>query len=183
MTMTPSPQPPTLAARYRSLRDRRWFRFASEVGLVLLVLTVAGAWQTRGHLSSVAAPDFSLPTLAGDEVRLHELRGEPVLLAFWAPWCGVCTAQSGNVGWVMRLAGSRAHVLSVAAAYQSTAEVAAAARDHGMDYPVVLADPELTRRYRIEAFPTLYFLDADGRVKRSAVGYTTTLGMLWRLLF
>jgi len=172
-----------LASRYRALRERRWFRWASEVGLVVLVLAVAGAWQTRDNLANVPAPDFSLPTLAGDEVRLSELRGEPVLLAFWAPWCGVCAAQSGNVGWVQRLVGARAHVLSVAAAYQSTAEVAASAREHGMDYPVVLADPGLTRSYRVEAFPTLYFLDAEGRVKRSAVGYTTTLGMLWRLLF
>lgn len=172
-----------LASRYRALRERRWFRFASEVGLVVLVLAVVGVWQTRGHLADGPAPDFTLPSLAGDEVHLAELRGEPVLLAFWAPWCGVCAAQSGNVGWVQRLVGGRAHVLSVAAAYRSTAEVAAAARDHGIDYPVVLADPSLTQRYRVEAYPTLYFLDADGRVKRSAVGYTTTLGMLWRLVF
>jgi thioredoxin-related protein len=102
-------------------------------------------------------------------------------VAFWAPWCTVCGVESQNLSWVRRLAGTRANVVSVAAAYENLDQVRAYARQHEVDYPVLLGDDALVRAFRVDAFPTVYFLDADGRVLRSATGYTTTLGLLARL--
>jgi thioredoxin-related protein len=72
-------------------------------------------------------------------------------------------------------------VVSVAASFENVDQVRAYVRDHGVDYPVLLGDDALVRAFRVEAFPTVYFLDAGGRVRRSATGYTTTLGLLARL--
>jgi len=71
----------------------------------------------------------------------------------------------------------------VAAAFSSEAEVRAYVEAHGLAAPVLLADEETVRAFRVEAFPSVYFLDAEGRIKRSAAGYTTTGGLLARLLF
>jgi hypothetical protein len=46
---------------------------------------------------------------------------------------------------------------------------------------VLLGDDALQEAYRVDTFPTTLFLSADGRVRRAAVGYTTQVGLLWRL--
>jgi thiol-disulfide isomerase/thioredoxin len=127
-------------------------------------------------------PAAVLATLDGERVALDSFRGKPVLLAFWAPWCTVCAAESQNLSWVRRIVGDRARVISVAASFENLAQVRAYVRDHGVDYPVLLGDDALLRALRVEAFPTTYFLDAQGRVRRSASGYTTTLGLLARIV-
>lgn len=168
-------------ALWTKARQRRWVRWGIDALVVFLALLAVSAWQTRGHLRDVA-PDFTVRSLDGAEVSLSSLRGKPVLLEFWAPWCGVCKAQSQNISWLKALVGGRAHVFSVASSYDGERQVNAYVREKGVDYEVLLGGDELARKYKVDAYPTMYFLDADGRIKHSAVGYTTSVGLLWRLL-
>jgi thiol-disulfide isomerase/thioredoxin len=162
--------------------ERRWFRWGGEVVVVLGALLVVGLIQTRHHLGGGERPSAAFRTLDGATVTLASLRGRPVALTFWAPWCQVCAAQSGNLGRVAGWAGDRGRVVSVASAYGDVAEVRAYMTAHAVSYPVLLGDDQTTRAFRVEAFPTTYFLDAEGRVTGSVTGYTTTVGLLARLL-
>jgi thiol-disulfide isomerase/thioredoxin len=175
-----SPEP-SAPGGFRALRRKRWFRWGLDAAVLVTAFVAIGAWQTRGHLDRGEPPALVLPALSGEPVALASLRGKPTLLAVWAPWCSVCKAASGNLGWVERIAGDRARVVSVAAAFEDVAEVEAYVRAQGLAHPVLLADDASARTLRVGAFPTYYFLDAEGRVKGSATGYTTTLGMLARL--
>ncbi len=182
----PAPPGPTSAparwlAAYLALCERRWFRWTRDLLVLAALLLAIGAWQARHHVRG-APPEAALRTLEGTPTSLAALRGKPTMVAFWAPWCGVCGAQSGNVGLAMRLAGDRARVVSVATAFEDVAEVRAYMAKHGVTYPVLLGGDEVVRAFRVEAYPTLYFLDAEGRITGSATGYTTTAGMLARLL-
>lgn len=168
--------------RWSAARERRWVRWSVDLFVILLVLAAVGAWQTRNHLRD-AAPAFAVQSLTGEEVTLASLRGQPVLLEFWAPWCGVCKAQSQNISWLSKLVGSRAHVYSVASAYDNRGQVDRYVAEKNVDYPVLLGGDELARSYSVESYPTMYFLDGNGRIKHSAVGYTTSFGLFWRLIF
>lgn len=172
-----------MRGRWRQLRTRHaWVRWGVDLLLFAAVAVAVMTWQTRRlPASGTPAPAFSLRTLDGQTLRLESLRGKPVALTFWAPWCTVCKAESSNLSALRKRVGERAHVLSVAVAYDDVEEVRRFAREQGVDYPVLLGDDALQRAYRVDTFPTTLFLSPEGRVTRAAVGYTTQLGLLWRL--
>ncbi|WP_224249956.1 peroxiredoxin family protein [Hyalangium gracile] len=168
-------------AWYRA-RQRWWIRWGVDLAVAALLFMAVMAWQTRNLPGAgTLAPDFQLRTLAGEQVRLSDLRGKPVLLAFWAPWCGVCKVESSTLSAVRRTVGDRAHVLTVAVAYEDEADVRRFVQEQGADYPVLLGESGLSRSFRVDRFPTTFILSPDGRIEQATVGYTTRLGLLWRL--
>ncbi len=167
--------------RLKQARRKAWVRWAMDGVLVLGAVAAIGAWQTRGHLPSGSAPQMTLPALDGPPVSLASFAGKPTLLVVWAPWCGVCAMDAPNVNRAAQWLEGRANVVWIASAYDDVGQVRAFVQRHGVRGPVLLDDGALSRQLRADMFPTLYFLGADGRVKRTAVGYTTTLGLVARL--
>ncbi|XXF75018.1 TlpA disulfide reductase family protein [Myxococcaceae bacterium GXIMD 01537] len=163
-------------------RERRWVRWGADLALFALLALAVTAWQTRNLPGGgTPAPDFTLRTLSGEQVRLADLRGKPVVIAFWAPWCGVCKVESSTLSALQSTVGERAHVISVALAYDDEASVRRFAQERAVDYPVLLGDDALQRAFRVEMFPTVFILSPEGRIEQAAVGYTSQLGLLWRL--
>ena len=171
--------------RWKELTGRhRWLGWLQDVALALLVLAAVFAWQTRNLVpSGEQAPEFALRDLSGREWRSADLRGRPLVLHFWAPWCAVCAADSGALSSLARSGLDGAQVLSVAVAFQNVEDVRRFAREHGVDYPVLVGDDALMRSFRVDTFPTTYFISKEGRIRRATVGYTTWLGLRWRLWF
>jgi len=173
-----------MLSRFRTLyRERRGVRWATDLFVLFVVLLVVGAFQTRKHLRG-AVPPLPLTTLDGQTTSLDAYKGKKTLVYLWAPWCGVCKAESQNVSWARSLVGSRANVVSIATAYEKVDDVRGYMNARGVDYPVLLgADAAVERAFHVSAFPTVYFVDASGKITGSATGYTTTVGLLWRLLW
>ena len=167
---------------------RRWVGWAKDLAIMAVILAVISMWQGRDLIGSgQEAPPFALTTLTGERVSSDVMRapgseGKRTLLVFWAPWCPVCGAESDNLGRVQSLLGSRVRVLSIVSGYKKRAEVEAFVKEHSVDYPVLLGQSQHAAAYNVSAFPTLYVIDAQGRVRHTAVGYTTTFGMIWRAL-
>jgi peroxiredoxin len=164
------------------LWKRRWVRLSVDAILTLLVVGAVMGWQTRHLLGGgEQAPAFALRDLDGKTWRLEDLKGKPVLLTFWAPWCGVCKAESPNLSAVRSAVGEDAQVISVALGWEDLGAVQRYVSDQQVDYPVLLGNEQIREAFRIEAFPTTYFISEDGRIKHTTVGYTSELGMRLRL--
>jgi peroxiredoxin len=161
----------------------RWLRWAAQAALLVAVLAVVSVWQTRSHLSSDGpAPDFTLRDLDGREVRLSELRGKRVLLHFWATWCGVCKLEPGALNAVHDRLGDDELVLAlVSDGADEIPAVRQFVKQHEIRYPVLIADDAVLRAYRVNAFPTNYFIAPDGRISSSSIGLTTRFALWARM--
>lgn len=171
-----------MLARVRVLyREHRGFRWAVDLGVILAVVLAISAYQTRKHLRNVPLPSLSLRSTTGETVALDSLRGKRSLIYLWAPWCGVCKVETSNIDRVKSMVGDRANVISIAVGYRDEAEVKRYIQERGVTYPVLLGDAAVEQALRVNMFPTIYFVDRDGRIARSVTGYTTTAGLLSRL--
>lgn len=139
------------------------------------------AFQSRNMLSADggAAPVLRGVTLAGELYDLDDASARPALVYFFAPWCRICAASSGNLNRLRRWRDPEdIEVVAVALDWGSTEEVREYVERHDLNVTVVLGDASVSRQWQIQAFPSYYVLDKDHRVVRRDIGYSTQLG-LW----
>src|SRR5579872_1041096 len=66
----------------------------SSLGFIVLAIAlVMGVYVAREQSHGQPAPNFSLPNGYGGRLDLESYRGRPVLLVFWATWCGICQRE------------------------------------------------------------------------------------------
>ena len=112
------------------------------------------------------APPFDLPLVGGGRVTLDSLRGQTVLVDFWATWCPPCLLEIPELNALSaELAGSRARVLAISVDGLTLQALAEWVGEKGVKYPVALADTELATAYGADAFPFHVVIGADGRVR------------------
>ncbi|HVU03583.1 MAG TPA: TlpA disulfide reductase family protein [Polyangiaceae bacterium] len=163
-------------------RLRRFRRGVLEVLLFVALFLGVTTFQERNLLARHSpAPAFTLTALGGNRVSLESLRGKRVLLHFWATWCGVCRQEFGALDAVERKLGPDEALVTVVADSDDPARLKAFAEEKGIHYPVLLADDETIRNYRVGMFPTNYYLDGQGRIAGHTVGMSSRWSMLARL--
>lgn len=168
---------------WRRLRQKRWVRWAMDAAVVVAIFAAVGMWKSRDLVDSgQKAPDFALTDLQGDTHTLDDYLGSQTLVVFWAPWCGVCSQESSNISRVHDWLGDRVDVVAIALDYESRDDVETYVDNNDVDYPVLLGDQTSREAFNVSSYPTKYVLSDDGRIERTAVGYTTTAGLLWRAL-
>jgi len=121
------------------------------------------------------APDFTLPTLDGEELTLSSLAGRPVLINFWASWCPPCREEMPYLQ-AAALANRELVVLAVDATHteRNVAQVAAFVEEFGLTFPVALdRDGAVNELYLVRALPTSYFVDRSGVIRAKYLGALT----------
>ena len=155
--------------------------------LLLSLLAVWGSALAQGI--GREAPAFTLATADGEVVRLEELKGEPIVLNFWATWCPPCraelplfqrigdevnAAEGSSVRFVLvNLSEPPSSAdrflqelgITLLALYDAPRDVRA--RHEGVRFD---ATAEVMQRYRARGMPTTLFIDAEGIVRAVKVG-------------
>ncbi|HEU4697862.1 MAG TPA: TlpA disulfide reductase family protein [Gemmatimonadales bacterium] len=129
--------------------------------------------------AGAAAPDVRLVTLAGDSLSLADLRGQVVLVNFWATWCPPCRVEMPGFQRVYEARRERGFtILGLSVDAAGRAPVARFLAEHGITYPVAMANTSAIQGFgRATLLPTSYLIDRRGRIRHEVRGYFTEVAL------
>ena len=143
-------------------------RFSGEVNLGGIATTPqvvedpTGATEEKGS----EAPDFTVYDLEGNAHKLSDFWGKPVLLNFWASWCGPCQMEMPDFQKFYESHGDKVNfvIVNLTDGQQETVETASAfIAEKGYTFPVYYdTDIDAVAKYGVSAVPVSYFIDAEG---------------------
>jgi thiol-disulfide isomerase/thioredoxin len=114
------------------------------------------------------SPSFEAEDLDGRPVKLESFRGRPLLVNFWATWCGPCRAEFPDL---QALADEHcAAIVGIAVNSGSREQVAEFARAHMLRYPILMGNARIVDAFDVEEIPRSVLLDAEGRTIAGWVG-------------
>ena len=153
----------------------RLYRFLKILIVVLLIAVVlVGIFvsiprQDRSDVTAEEqniAPDFSMFDIDGNEIKLSDFRGKPVILNFWASWCGPCKMEMPDLEKAYQEYGDRIQFMLVdlTDGSQETVEKASAfIKEQGYTFPVFYDTAmEGAYTYGVSGIPVTYFINAEG---------------------
>lgn len=148
-------------------------RFAALAQFAIAVaLTAAAAPAGAAVTPQSGAPDFTLPSLDGPNLRLREQRGQVVMINFWATWCGPCRSEMPHLSKLYDKYRASGFTLLAVNIDEDPRKAAGLAKQLGMRFPVLLdADKKVSRLYDLSTMPSTVLVDRDGRVRYVHRGY------------
>lgn len=164
-------------------RPGSWFPAARRVVVVLVALAaiIGGVALFQSRLAQATgsgrpqigkrAPDFTVKTVDGQTTHLSALRGQTVILNFWATWCPPCRAEMPAINQVAEAYRGQ-HVVVVAVdELESPLLVQKYVQDMELSFvPVLDSSGEVAKTYDVTALPTTFFIGPDGSVSNINVG-------------
>ena len=132
--------------------------------------TTAASQETEGTTEApdYSAPDFTVTDRDGNSVKLSDFLGKPVILNFWASWCGPCKMEMPDFEEAYLEYGDRIHfvLVNLTDGSQETVESAAGYIDsQSYTFPIYFDTTySAAMAYGVSGVPVTYFIDAEGNL-------------------
>jgi len=156
---------------YRNLSARMEMPGLAAVAPAETAAETAATGETQ---APTPAPDFTMYDLDGNPHKLSDFRGRPVILNFWASWCGPCKMEMPDFQTAYEEHADSIHflIVNLTDGSQETVESASSyIASQGYTFPVYYdTDMEGAYAYGVNAVPVSYFIDSDGNFVAWAQG-------------
>ena len=143
------------------------------VGVAFFIVSLVSEKALSSSESSLGAgkdaPDFILPSLNGQDIRLEELSGKAILLNFWASWCYPCEEEMP----LLEAASQEYEELLIVGINvgDRRAKVENSVAAEHLTFMILLdEDEKVSQDYIITGFPTSIFIDKDGVIQSLILG-------------
>lgn len=170
---------------YRKQAAERALASASHAELI--PATAGDVPQSQTSLIGKPAPDFVLQDVSGKTVALSSFKGKPLLINFWATWCGPCKIETP---WLIELqkeyASKGFEVIGISTEGEDLkpddkegfdrqkAAIAKFIKEEHMQYPVLVNGDSLVGPYGgLDAMPTSVYVNPEGKVVAVQLGITS----------
>lgn len=157
---------------------KKWSRELLLMAVIILVGTSVVGYLRAPSYDDAALPSVHVSKLYGMAYDSTEKPDQPYVLHFWATWCPVCRAESGNIDALAK----DAKVVTVVVKSGGLKEIGKYMNDNNLSFPVVNdQNGAIAAQFKINAFPTTIIVGKDGKVFWAESGYATTWGLKFRL--
>lgn len=160
--------------------QRRVTRQVTTIIVALGLLVMGKVTEAREHLFEAmgmaqvppkVAPDFTLPTVDGQQVSLEDYRGKVVFLNFWATWCIPCREEMPALERLYQVYQAQDFAVISIDLKESADQVRAFFQKHALSFPALLdQNGSVFRDYLVAGMPTTYLIGRDGMLLARGVG-------------
>lgn len=142
------------------------------LGLALTLATLVGVSSVQAEEMNIPAPDFTLESRQGENLRLQDFRGEVVMLNFWASWCGPCRQEMPLMDDLYAQYKDLGFTILAVNVDENRDEAHRFLDKVPVSYPI-LYDPQsdVSEQYEVQAMPTTVMIDRDGNARFLHHGY------------
>jgi len=130
--------------------------------------------SSTGWAASISgpAPNFTLKSLSGKNMKLSELSGNVVLINFWASWCGPCLQEMPLLNKIHKKYEPLGFTVLGVNVEENSSNAKAFLADRGVDFPILLdTKNSVSKLYDVVAMPTTVVVDRDGNMRFLHKGY------------
>jgi peroxiredoxin len=148
-----------------------WIQSRLQQLIIAGVLLIAWGSSTAANQPSMA-PDFTLKSREGVNIKLSELRGQVVMVNFWASWCGPCRQEMPLLQQLYERYESLGFSLLGVNVDEDRAAADKILKELPVSFPILYDErSEVSQTYQVKAMPSTFMIDRDGQIRYLHKGY------------